>query len=166
MNATLFKALIALLPTTALLVGSAVLFLRARTPYSLLQVIGAGCLVLVVLTHVAEALHLFPSMAWGGEHSIGHYVDLVGALFGATLFPAGYLLGAPCVQSRPKRLRTAWAARVRFSPSAQPALFSKLSPPHGNVLQPSETTSMSPSRWAAFFCCKPTKVRMHNVSAT
>jgi hypothetical protein len=93
-NPTLLKALIALLPTTALLVGSAVLFIRARTPYSLLQLIGAGCLVLVVLTHVAEALHLFPSMGWGGEHSVGHYVDLASALFGATLFPTGYLLGA------------------------------------------------------------------------
>jgi hypothetical protein len=93
-NPTLFKALIALLPTTALLVGSAALFLRVRTPYSLLQMIGAGCLMVVVLTHVAEALHLFPSMGWGAEHSIGHYVDLVSALFGATLFPAGYLLGA------------------------------------------------------------------------
>ena len=94
MHATLFKAVIALLPTTALLVGSAVLFIRARTPYSLLQLIGAGCLVVVVLTHVAEALHLFPSMGWGAEHSIGHYVDLVSALSAATLFPTGYLLGA------------------------------------------------------------------------
>ena len=29
--------------------------------------------MIVVLTHVAEALHLFPSMRWGDEQSVGHY---------------------------------------------------------------------------------------------
>src|SRR5438128_5107915 len=42
---------------------------------SLLQLLGAGGLVLVVLTHVSEALHLFPWMHWRDEHSIGHYLD-------------------------------------------------------------------------------------------
>ena len=60
----------------------------------MLQLVGAGCLMLVVLTHVAEALHLFPWMQWGMEHSVGHYLDLFSAIFGLTLFPIGYLLHA------------------------------------------------------------------------
>jgi hypothetical protein len=30
-----------------------------------------GCLVLVVVTHASEALHLFPWMHWGEEQSVG-----------------------------------------------------------------------------------------------
>ena len=30
-----------------------------------LTVLGAGCLVIVVLTHVCERIHLFPVMGWG-----------------------------------------------------------------------------------------------------
>ena len=48
--------------------------------------------MLVVLTHLCEALHLFPWMRWGSEHSIGHYLDLWSAVLGLTLFPIGYLL--------------------------------------------------------------------------
>jgi hypothetical protein len=47
---------------------------------------------LVVLTHVAEALQVFPGMHWGEEHSIGHYVDLSGAVLGVILFPLGLWL--------------------------------------------------------------------------
>jgi predicted Na+-dependent transporter len=61
---------------------------------SLLQLLGAGCLVVVVLTHLSEALHLFSWMRWGDEHSVGHYLDFVSAVLGLTLFPIGYLLGA------------------------------------------------------------------------
>jgi len=74
--------------------GSVVLFLRVKTVPSFLQLVGAGCLVIVVLTHVFEALHLFSLMHWGEEHSIGHYVDLSSAVLGVTLFPVGYLLHA------------------------------------------------------------------------
>ncbi len=94
MNVTLFKALVALLPVTLLSYGSVVLFLRARTVYAFLQLIGAACLVLVVLTHVCESLHLFPWMHWGIGNSIGHYADLCSAVLGLTLFPIGYLLHA------------------------------------------------------------------------
>ena len=94
MNATLAKSLIVLLPAAMLLLGSGVLFLRGKTVGSLLQLIGAGCLVLVILTHLCEALHLFPWMHWGSEHSVGHYLDLWSAAFGLTLFPIGYLLHA------------------------------------------------------------------------
>jgi len=94
MNALLLKALVALLPASMLFSGSTILFFRAKTVCSLLQLIGAGCLVLVVLTHICEALHLFPSMHWGLKHSVGHYLDFWSAVLGLTLFPVGYLLHA------------------------------------------------------------------------
>lgn len=61
---------------------------------SFLQLSGAGCFLLVVLTHVCEALRLFPWMQWGLENSAGHYLDLVSVVVGLTLFPIGYLLDA------------------------------------------------------------------------
>jgi hypothetical protein len=85
------KALVALVPAATLFLGSAVLFVRTKTANSFLQLLGAGCLFIVVLAHVAEALRLFPSMGWGFEDSPGHYVDLLGAVLGLALFPAGYL---------------------------------------------------------------------------
>jgi hypothetical protein len=94
MNATLSKALVALVPAGILFVGSVLLFLRGRTLGSFLQLLGAGCLVMVVLTHLCEALHLFPWMQWGSENSVGHHLDLWGAVLGLTLFPIGYLLHA------------------------------------------------------------------------
>jgi Ca2+/Na+ antiporter len=92
MDVTLLKGLAALIPAGILLAGSAILFLRTVTVYSFLQLLGAGCLVVVVLTHLCEALHLFPWMHWGDEHSVGHYLDLGSAVLGLTLFPLGYLL--------------------------------------------------------------------------
>jgi len=50
--------------------------------------------MVVVLTHVAEALQLFPWMDWGSEHSVGHYLDLGSAVLGLTSFPVGYFLHA------------------------------------------------------------------------
>ena len=94
MNVTLLKALVVLLPACVLFSGSVVLFLRGNSVRSFLQLFGAGCLVLVVLTHVFEALHLFPWMHWGLEHSVGHYLDFWSAVLGLTLFPIGYLLHA------------------------------------------------------------------------
>ena len=35
------------------------------TIWRLLQLIGAGCVVVVVLTHVAKTFKLFPVMGWG-----------------------------------------------------------------------------------------------------
>ena len=61
---------------------------------SFLQLLGAGCLVIVVLSHVFEALHLFPWMHWGAERSVGHYLNISSAVLGLTLFPTGYLLHA------------------------------------------------------------------------
>ena len=84
-------AMAALFPVCMLFAGSAVLFSRGKTVCSFLQLLGAGCLVMVVLTHVAETLRLFPWMHWGLEHSAGHYLDLGSAVLGLTLFPIGYL---------------------------------------------------------------------------
>lgn len=94
MNVALLKALLALLPSLVLLFGALILYVRGKTFYLLLQVFGAGCLVLVPITHVFEALHIFSWMHWGLEHSAGHYLDLSGAALGLTLFPIGYLLHA------------------------------------------------------------------------
>ena len=94
MSAALLKGLVALVPASTLFSGSAVLFFRGKTLCSLLQLLGAGCLVMVVLTHVCEALHLFPWMHWGLEQSVGHYFDFWSAVLGLTLFPLGYLYHA------------------------------------------------------------------------
>jgi len=88
------KALSALVPVGLLLMGAVILFSKRKTSGSLLQIAGAGCLLVVVLTHVCEAGHLFPSVHWGEERSAGHYLDLATAALGLALFPAGYLLDA------------------------------------------------------------------------
>lgn len=77
-----------------LLSGSVVLVRKAKTTPLLLQMIGAACSVLVVLTRVCEALHLLPWMGWGLENSAGHYLDLAIAVLAFTLFPLGYLWAA------------------------------------------------------------------------
>jgi hypothetical protein len=93
-NVLLTKALVALVPAIALLTGSIIVHWRGRTAPSLLQLLGASSLTLVVLIHIAEALELFPSMHWGEEQSIGHYLDLRSAIVALILFPLGYLLHA------------------------------------------------------------------------
>ncbi len=90
----LVKALVALIPACMLFAGSVAVFWRGKTPGSVLQLLGAGCLVIVVLTHVAEGLQLFSSMQWGEAESVGHYLDVSSAVLGITLFPLGYLLHA------------------------------------------------------------------------
>jgi hypothetical protein len=94
MNLIFLRAVVALVPASVLFSGSVVLFRRGKTFWSFLQLLGAGCLVMVVLTHLFEALHLFPGMQWGLERSVGHYLDLSSAVLGLTLFPTGYLLQA------------------------------------------------------------------------
>jgi hypothetical protein len=94
MNIALLKALAATIPLLLLSSGAAVLFSRGRTVGSFLQLLGAGCLTLVVLAHFCEALQLLPWMHWGDEHSAGHYLDFASAVLGLTLFPIGYLLHA------------------------------------------------------------------------
>ena len=57
-----------------------------------LLLLGSVGLIVVVLTHVAEALHIFPSMGWGLPDSAGHYLDLVSAILGCVLLSLGFLI--------------------------------------------------------------------------
>lgn len=90
----LLKALVAFVPVSMLLGGAVLWFSQRKTLHSSLQLAGAAALTLVVLAHICEALHWFPTMQWGLEHSAGHYFDLGNALLGLTLFPLGYVLHA------------------------------------------------------------------------
>jgi hypothetical protein len=85
------KATTALVLALLLLSGSVILFSRRRSTPTLLQLLGAGCLVVVSLSHICEAFGLFPWMGWGLPYSVGHYLDLVSASLGLTLFSVGYL---------------------------------------------------------------------------
>jgi len=92
MNSTLVKALLAFVPASGLLVYSVIAFAKhPRLPASF-QLLGSGCLVIVVLTHVCEALGLFPSMRFGEPDSAGHYIDLAASVLSVILLPAGFLL--------------------------------------------------------------------------
>jgi hypothetical protein len=55
---------------------------------------GLACLLMVVLTHVAEAFHIFPAMGWGLPNSPGHYLTLVTAILGAALLLLGFVFDA------------------------------------------------------------------------
>jgi hypothetical protein len=92
MNFVLLKALAGSVPTCMMFLGALIWFLRGKTVYSFLQLLGVTSLVVVVFAHVSEGLGLFPRMGWGLEHSAGHYLDLSGAILGLVLFPTGYLL--------------------------------------------------------------------------
>ena len=91
MNVTLLKALIVFVPVCILFAWSLISFVHGKAVGSGLQLLGAGCLVAVVLTHVCEALHLLPFMHWGSPSSLGHALDLWSAALGLTLCPLGYL---------------------------------------------------------------------------
>jgi hypothetical protein len=92
LNLALLKTLAVLIPVGMLCVGSAVTHMKERSFPSALQLVGAACLVMVILTHVCEALGLLPWMGWGNSHSAGHYLDLTSAVLGLSLLPLGYLL--------------------------------------------------------------------------
>jgi putative Mn2+ efflux pump MntP len=71
-----------------------------------LVVAGCACVIVVVLTHVAERLQLLPSTGWGLPDSPGHYVDLISAILGVVLLLiAGVLWLARQIQSRQKKGR-------------------------------------------------------------
>jgi hypothetical protein len=91
MPGSLLKALLVSVPVGLLLTWSAVSLARAKSRWGIVQLTGAACLVVVVLTHLCEALGLFPAMHWGSPTSAGHYLDLSSALLGLTLLPVGYL---------------------------------------------------------------------------
>ena len=74
-----------------------------RTVCRLLQLFCLACLIIVVLTHVAEAFHLFRTMGWGRPTSAGHYVDLISAILGCTPLPLG-ILGNALMQRKKSRM--------------------------------------------------------------
>src|SRR5438093_3685563 len=102
MNVILLKSLIAFVPVGILFAWSLISFVHGKAVGSFLQLLGAGCLVVVVLTHVCEALHLLPFMHWGSPSSMGHDLDLWSAVLGLTLCPLGYLW------TRVTRKQTTW----------------------------------------------------------
>ena len=65
--------------------------LGAMTLGRSLLLLGFVCLAIVVFTHVAEMLHVFPSMGWGLPDSPGHYLDFVSAVVGCALLIAGMI---------------------------------------------------------------------------
>jgi len=93
MNTTLVRSFVALIPV-ALLLWSIGVLSKERTLGPILAFLGAVCLLIVVLTHVAESLHLFAFMHWGDAHSAGHYLDLTSAILGVSLSSAGLILRA------------------------------------------------------------------------
>lgn len=82
------------IPACLLFAGSVILLSKRRSLPSWLQLIGSAGLMMVVLTHFAEAFDLIPWMHSGAEDSAGHYLDLGSALMGLALFPIGYLAHA------------------------------------------------------------------------
>jgi hypothetical protein len=88
----LFRFVLISIPVGALLVVSLAAFIHRRHLSALLSTIGASCLVVVVLTHTAEALRLLPGMRWGQPDSAGHYLDLTSALAGVALLSAALVL--------------------------------------------------------------------------
>lgn len=99
----LLKAVAAFVPVGLLLAGSALLLLHQKRLSALLQLGGALALAVVVIAHIFEALQLLPWMGWGEQESVGHYVDLTGAMLGMVLFPIGYFLQV-VTQVRDKQL--------------------------------------------------------------
>lgn len=97
MNAELERAVVIGLPVTILVGLSVGRFVRTHSLSAILQLFGTGCLMIVVLTHIAEASRLVPAMGWGEPHSVGHYVDLTSAVLGIAL-----VLGAVLTRFRPR----------------------------------------------------------------
>jgi hypothetical protein len=86
-----------LLVAIGMLVGvlflrSVVSFARERTGWRSVQLFGSFCLVVVVLTHVAEAYRLLLGMGWGLPNTPGHYLDLCSAIVGLIFLSLGYIL--------------------------------------------------------------------------
>jgi hypothetical protein len=63
---------------------------RERVGWSLL-LFGLACLIVVVLTHIAEAFDILPAMGWGQPNSAGHFLDLASAILGCVTVPLGFL---------------------------------------------------------------------------
>jgi hypothetical protein len=94
MNDAALKSFVALVPACLLFAGAAIICLPRKSTSSIFQLLGAAALVIVVLAHVFEALRVFSRMGWGSQTSVGHYLDLLCAILGVTLFSHGYLIHA------------------------------------------------------------------------
>jgi hypothetical protein len=103
MNITLIVALAIGAPILLLLILAGRRFLLAPTLAGLFLVLGAASLVVMVLTHVAEGLNLFPGMGWGQRHSAGHYLDLISVYLGIGLLVAASL--CPLLRRRESHMR-------------------------------------------------------------
>jgi hypothetical protein len=101
MNKDVLKASIALISVSVVFATTTVIWLTRKSASSLSWLLGTVCLVAVVLTHLFEALRLFPRMHWGSENSVGHYLDLLCAILGVTLLSIGYLIHL--VRDRPRK---------------------------------------------------------------
>jgi hypothetical protein len=64
---------------------------RSRAMARILRLVGCACLLIVVLTHVAERWQILPGMGWGLPNSPGHYLDLFSALLGVALLTVAYV---------------------------------------------------------------------------
>jgi hypothetical protein len=91
MNGNLGLALVIGVPILLLFVLSFVRWTRMPTVSGAFPVLGAACLLAMVLTHVAEALRLFPAMGFGQRHSAGHYLDLISTYLGIAFLVAASL---------------------------------------------------------------------------
>jgi hypothetical protein len=89
-----WRALVLLVMFSVLCAWSLHRFVHASAPWSCVQLIGAGLLVVVGAVHLCEAQHWLAFMQWGQPHSAGHYLDFTSALLGLTLFPMAVLLQA------------------------------------------------------------------------
>jgi hypothetical protein len=67
---------------------------RERVGRSLL-LFGFAFLMVVVLTHVAEAFHILPAMGWGRPNSAGHYLDRASVILACVTLPLGFLAVVP-----------------------------------------------------------------------
>ncbi len=94
METAFLRTLLALALALVLTAGALVLWFRTRRVTAMVQLLGAAGILVVALAHLAEVAHLLPFMGWGRPDSAGHYLDLVSAVAGATLFPVGYLAQA------------------------------------------------------------------------
>lgn len=88
----LLRIIVISIPVFIAFGASTTAFVKERTLIALVQLIGAICLVVVILAHIMEAFDLFPSMGWGHPKTIGHYIDLASVITGVTLLLIGYLL--------------------------------------------------------------------------
>jgi hypothetical protein len=57
----------------------------------LIQLLGAGCLIAVVLTHISEAFHWFPWMHWGPRIGL-----VITSISGALLLVSRYFRWGTC----------------------------------------------------------------------